>query len=153
MNLFVNALILALLVPTGSAQKVEDGPACRAELRGSDLLTTVVFPTGLQVEGPWRVVHSEQSPDGSSLTMLATLDRIVEKDALTGGRNVVPFPVPVNLAFEGPTTKELIHRAAQVWCVTVMRAQENPALQHMSPTRAQHTRVAALPEYAPELVS
>lgn len=144
MNMFVNALILALLVPAGGAQKVEDGPACRAELRGTNLLTTVEFPTGLQVEGPWRVVLSEETPE-AELMMFVTLDRIIETDALTGGRNVVPFPEPVSLAFQGETRQEVIQRAAQVWCVTVMRAQENPALQKLSPTQAVNARVAVLP--------
>jgi hypothetical protein len=146
MNMFINALILALLVPAGAPQKVEDGPACRAELQGRKLMTTVEFPSGLQVEGPWQVVVAEQTEDGSEHIMLATLDRLIETDALTGTRNVVPFPEPVSLAFQAETRRELLHRAAHIWCVTVMRAQENPALQHMAPrTEAANVRVAALP--------
>jgi hypothetical protein len=146
MYMFINALILALLVPTGSAQKAEDGPACRAELSGQNLLTTVEFPTGLKVEGPWRVVHSgDMEGERIHYVMFATLDRVIETDELTGGRHIVPFPQPISLAFEGADQRELIQRAAQVWCVTVMRAQENQQLQRLSPNQALHTRVAALP--------
>jgi hypothetical protein len=146
MYMFINALILALLVPAGATERVDDGPACRAELSGHELLTTIEFPTGLKVEGPWRVVHAGDMKDGEPhYTMYATLDRVIETDALTGGRNVVPFPEPVSLAFEGTTQKDLIHHAAQVWCVTVMRAQENQQLQRLSPNQAINTRVAGLP--------
>jgi hypothetical protein len=148
MNMFVNALILALLVPGGTAEKALDGPSCRAEVRGSHLLTTVDLPSGVQVEGPWRIVFSEQIPEREGFVMFATLDRIVERDALTGGRSVVPFPEPVSLAFEGESQYELVQRAARVWCVTVMRAQENPALQHLSPTQPAQTRIATAPAAA-----
>jgi hypothetical protein len=145
MYMFINALILALLVPAGNTERVEDGPACRAELSGYDLLTTIEFPAGLTVVGPWRVVHSGDVKDGEThYTMYATLDRVIETDGLTGNRNVIPFPEPVSLAFEGPTQKELIQHAAQVWCVTVMRAQENQQLQRLSPNQAMNTRVAGL---------
>jgi hypothetical protein len=144
MHMFINALILALLVPAGETEKVNDGPACRAELTGVDLVTTIEFPTGLRVAGPWRVVHAGDVRDGEAhYTMYATLDRVIETDALTGSRNVIPFPEPVSLAFEGKTQKDLIHHAAQVWCVTVMRAQENQQLQRLSPNQVK-TRVAAL---------
>jgi hypothetical protein len=146
MYMFINALILALLVPAGDSEKVEDGPACRAQLSGLDLLTIIEFPSGLTVEGPWRVVHSaDMEAEETQFVMFATLDRVIEKDALTGSRSIIPFPEPVSLAFEGPSQKELIQHAAQVWCVTVMRAQENQQLQRLSPSKAMNTRVAALP--------
>jgi hypothetical protein len=146
MYMFINALILALLLPADGAQKVEDGPACRAQLSGLDLVTTIEFPTGLKVEGPWRVLHSgEMVEEEANFIMFATLDRVIETDALTGGHHIIPFPEPVSLAFEGSNQSELIHRAAQVWCLTVMRAQENQKLERLSPNQTFHTRVAALP--------
>jgi hypothetical protein len=144
MYMFINSLILALLVPIGQTDRAQDGPACHAELAGLDLRTVIEFPTGLKVEGPWRVVHSGELREGEAhYKMFATLDRVVETDGMTGNRNVIPFPEPISLAFEGSTQKDLIHHAAQVWCVTVMRAQENQQLQRLSPDRATQTRVAA----------
>ncbi|HSJ26026.1 MAG TPA: hypothetical protein VK929_15215 [Longimicrobiales bacterium] len=145
MYMFINALILALMMPAGAHEKVEDGPACRAQLTGLDLLTTVEFPSGLTVEGPWRVVHNgEINGNEAQYVMYATLDRVIETDDVTGRRNVVPFPQPISLAFEGPTQKELVQHAAHVWCLTVMRAQDNQQLQRLAPRRAIQTRVAAV---------
>jgi hypothetical protein len=150
MYMFINALILAFLVPASSADTAENGPACRAHLEGLNLLTIIEFPTGLTVEGPWRVVHTgEQIEDVTQYVMFATLDRIIEKDAISGSRNVIPFPEPVSLAFEGTDQKALIHHAAQVWCVTVMRAQENRKLERLSPHQALNTRVASVAGVAP----
>lgn len=144
MYLFINALILALLVPAGGAKVAEAGPTCRAELRGSSLLTVVELPTGVAVEGPWRVMDTPAEAKDQRYIVLATLDHVVEKDALTGDRSVIPFPQPVRLAFEGTTQAEAVKRAAHVWCVTVMKAQENRKLDHLAePVRH---RIAALPE-------
>ena len=143
MYLFINALILALLVPAGGANVADAGPTCRAELKGSNLLTVVELPTGVAVEGPWRVMHQAAESSAERFTVLATLDHVVEKDGLTGGRSVIPFPQPVRLAFEGTTQAEAVKRAAHVWCVTVMKAQENRKLDHLAePVRHQ---IAALP--------
>src|SRR5690606_16440088 len=136
-----NALILALLIPTGGAHMAEAGPTCRAELKGVNLLTVVELPNGLVVEGPWRI--DQHSSGNSPFGMIATLDHVIERDALTGSRNVIPFPEPVQLAFEGKTQEEVVQRAARVWCVTVMRAQENQRPDQLSePTAA---RITALP--------
>jgi len=146
MHMILSALILAVLVPASDTQKAMDGPACRAELKGTNLLTTYELPSGVLVEGPWRIMHTGDVQEGQPhFTMFATLDYVVEKDALTGKRNVIPFPEPVRLAFEGTTQQELVQRAAQVWCVTVMRAQENQALDQLSPKQNLNTRIAALP--------
>lgn len=145
MYMFINALILALLMPPGTPDTAQNGPACRAELKGHDLLTTIDLPGGMTIEGPWRVVHrGEMRGEETHWVMLATLDRVIEKDAISGERTVIPFPEPVSMAFEGTDQRELIHRAAQVWCVTVMRAQENQALDRLSPSQqAAKTRIAA----------
>jgi hypothetical protein len=152
MYMFINALLAALAVQVSGAQRAEDGPACRAELKGRSLLTTIEFPTGRQVEGPWRVVHAGMPQDGSpQYVLLATLDRVIEKDGVTGGQHVIPFTEPLSLAFEGATQQEIVQRAARVWCVTVMRAQENQSLDSLSPQ--QHTmnrRVAVLEEDRPQ---
>jgi hypothetical protein len=148
MYMFINALILAMLLPGGAASKAQDGPACQAELRGTNLLTTFRLPDGVIVEGPWRIMHFGSMENGEAhFTMLAILDHVVEKDVLTGHSNVIPFPQPIRLAFEGTTQKEMVQRAAQVWCVTVQRAQENRALDQISPDQARNKlRIAALPQ-------
>lgn len=143
MYLFINALILALLVPTGGANLVEDGPTCRAELHGRNLLTTVELPTGVAVEGPWRVMDQAGQSDTTAVVLVAVLDHVVETDGLTGSRSVFPFPRPVRLAFEGNTREDVMRRAARVWCATVMRAQQNRELDHL--TETTHRRITALP--------
>jgi hypothetical protein len=147
MYMIINALILALLVPSAGTERAQNGPACRAELTGHNLLTTVDLPGGLTIEGPWRVVHKgEQRGRDTHWLMFATLDRVIENDAISGERTEISFPEPVSLAFEGNDQNELVHRAAQVWCVTVMRAQENRALDRLSPSQqAALTRIAMLP--------
>lgn len=144
MYLFINALIMALLIPAGGTNLAQEGPTCRAEIKGLNLLTVVELPTGVSVEGPWRITHQGDTESASRFKVFATLDHVVETDALTGGRNVIPFPQPVRLAFEGDTQEEVVRRAARVWCVTVMRAQENQMLDQLAePTQ---TRITAAPE-------
>jgi hypothetical protein len=145
MYLFINALILVLLGPASVTNYVEAGPTCRAEIRGLNLITIVELPTGVAVEGPWRITHRSDEFSEHRFTVLATLDHVVETDAFTGGRNVIPFPQPVRLAFEGDSQKEVVKRAAHVWCVTVMRAQENQMLDHLAePTPTRITAVPAM---------
>ena len=143
MYLFINVLILALLVPTGGTYIAEDGPTCRAELNGHNLLTIVELPTGVAVEGPWRVTQGTDELGAKSIVLVATLDHVIETDEITGSRSVIPFPQPVRLAFEGNTREEAAHRAARVWCVTVMRAQENQELDHLP--EATPRRITAVP--------
>lgn len=143
MYLFMNALIMALLIPAGGANMAHEGPTCRAEIKGLNLLTVVELPTGVAVEGPWRITHQGDEDSTSRFKVLATLDHVVETDALTGGRSVIPFPQPVRLAFEGDTQEEAVRRAARVWCVTVMRAQENQMLDQLAqPTQTRITAIA-----------
>lgn len=144
MYLFINALILALLIPAGGANLAEEGPKCRAEIRGLNLTTVVELPTGVAVEGPWRLAHQADQTQENRYRVVATLDHVVEKDALTGGRSVIPFPQPVKLAFEGDTQEEMVRRAARVWCVTVMRAQENQMLDRLD--GRVPTRITAVPK-------
>jgi hypothetical protein len=149
MYLFINALILALLAPVTGVKVAEAGPTCRAEIRGMNLLTTVQLPTGVAVEGPWRITHSGDDAGPGRFTVLATLDHVIETDEFTGDRSVTPFPRPVQLAFEGDSQEEIVRRAARVWCVTVMRAQENQMLDHLAePTQTRITAVATAPNAA-----
>jgi hypothetical protein len=143
MYMFINALILAVLVPASGTQRYEDGPACRAELKGHDLTTTLELPTGMRVEAPWRIVHTGEVVEGEQVfVMFATLDRVIERNPTTGARSIIPFPEPISLAFEGDSQQEVVQRAAQVWCVTVMRAQENQKLDRLGPSDGNGTRVA-----------
>lgn len=143
MYLYINALIMALLLPANGVSTADVAPNCRAELKGFDLLTVVELPTGIAVEGPWRVTHQGGEDGDAQFTVVATLDHVVETDALTGVRNVIPFPEPVKLAFQGETQEDLVRRAARMWCVTVLRAQENQSLDHLS--EPVQTRITALP--------
>jgi len=146
MYMFINAVLLALLLPAGGAE-ASSGPACKAEVEGLKLLTVVHLPGGMVVEGPWRIVHGgEVKENQTHYFMLATLDRVIERDMVTGNQKVIPFPEPVNLAFEGSNQRDLIERAAQMWCVTVMRAQENQALDRLPPNQGSITRIAAVPQ-------
>lgn len=144
MYLFINALVLALLMPAGGFSLAEEGPTCRAEIRGVNLTTVVELPTGVEVEGPWRLTQPAGLTESKRHRVVATLDHIIERDGLTGGRSVIPFPQPVSLAFEGDSQEELVRRAARVWCVTVMRAQENQMLERLD--GRVPTRITALPQ-------
>lgn len=150
MYMLINAMLLALMLPAGGADRVTIGPACKAEVAGLDLLTAVHLPGGVVVEGPWRIVRGgEMKSDQAHYVMLATLDRVIERDVVTGEQRVIPFPEPVNLAFEGANQQEMVERAAQVWCVTVMRARENQALDRLPANQGSITRIAALPRSQP----
>lgn len=143
MYLLIHALILALLAPAGFVKVADAGPTCRAEIRGLNLLTTVELPTGVAVEGPWRILHNDAQLGSNRFTVRATLDHVIETDALTGDRNVIPLPRPVRLSFDGDSQEEVVKRAARVWCVTVMRAQENQMLDHLDePSRTRVTAVS-----------
>jgi hypothetical protein len=144
---FINAVLLALLLPAGGAERAGSGPACKAEVQGLKLLTAVQLPGGMVVEGPWRIVHGgELKENATHYVMLATLDHVIERDMVTGEQKVIPFPEPVKLAFEGTNQRDLVERAAQIWCVTVMRAQENQALDRLPSSQGSITRIAALPQ-------
>lgn len=137
------SLALVLLPVALSAQAPDGAPACHADLNGSELTTTIEFPNGYVVRGPWQVEWNRAASldDGSEgVAVGASLDRVVEVDPQTGDRRVTPFPEPIETTFEGQDEKELVYRAAQIWCLTVLKAQEksNPD----SPTETR-TRTAA----------
>ncbi len=126
----VVAVALALPVGVGAQQVVERSPVCRASMDGGQLTTVVQFEDGYTVEGPWQVLQNRAAAldDGAKGVQVgARLDRIVEVDPTTGARQSTPFPNPVDVTFEGHTQDELISRAAQIWCASVMRARaESP---------------------------
>jgi hypothetical protein len=145
MYMFLNALIMALLLPAAAEQKAADGPACRAQLSGLELRTRLDLPTGIRIEGPWRIVHRGDMAEGEARYILfAQLDHVIQHDRLTGERDIIPFPEPVRLAFEGPSQVELVRRAARTWCVTVMRAQHNQAAD-LTGRGQNSTLITALP--------
>ncbi len=139
---------LALAAPAGlSAQAPADAPACRADLDGDRLTTTIEFSDGYAVEAPWSVNwnRSASLEDGSrGVAAAARLDRIVEVDPATGQRVVTPFPEPIQTTFEGRSEEELIYRAAQIWCLTVLKAQEQGAGGGQQPTSSPRSSVGAV---------
>lgn len=129
MRVPIHALaVVALVVPIVlGAQPRPDAPACRADLNGDQLTTIIEFSDGYAVEAPWRVLWNRPASleDGSEgVAVGATLNRIVEVDPATGNRQTTPFPEPIETTFEGQNETALVHRAAQIWCLTVIKAQE-----------------------------
>lgn len=120
------AIALAASAAT-HAQAQDQAPACRADLDGNQLTTTIEFNDGYAVEAPWSLSWNRAAalPDGrTGVAAAARLDRIVEVDPSTGQRIVTPFPEPIETTFEGGTEEELMYQAAQIWCLTVIKAQE-----------------------------
>jgi hypothetical protein len=122
------AMLLALAMPVRlGAQTPAKAPACRAALDGDLLTTTIEFENGYAVEAPWQVTwnRSASLEDGSrGVQATARLDRIVEVNPGTHERVMTPFPEPITTTFEGHSEQELAYRAAQIWCLTVLKAQE-----------------------------
>lgn len=138
MRFIINAIaLLALAVPAGlRAQATGNAPACRANLDGDQLTTSIEFPDGYAVEAPWRVAwnRSASLEDGrTGVVASAQLDRIVEVTPGTGQRVVTPFPEPIATTFEGASEEELVYRAAQIWCLTVLKAQEQESNRTRKP--------------------
>jgi len=121
-------LLVALIIPAGlEAQTRDPAPACRGSLDGNRLTTTIEFADGYAVEAPWRVSWTRGAAfeDGTSgMVANAVLDRIIESNSRNGERIETSFPEPIETTFEGATEEELVYRAAQVWCLTVLKAQE-----------------------------
>jgi hypothetical protein len=146
MYTLINAVVLAITLPADPAEIAHAVPACTAELDGRTLHTQVEFVDGYIVEGPWRITHASRGQlrsgdDGRIVS--AVLDRIVEKDALTGQRRTLPFGQGVAVTFEGATHDELVRRAAELWCATVMRLGRGS--RSFAPATVEPMRVTALP--------
>lgn len=125
----INALaLIALLIPVGlTAQAQDQAPACRADLDGDRLTTTIEFADGYAVQAPWDVEYNRPATlqnGQSGIEVGASLDRIIEVNPDTGERVVTPFPEPIETTFQAANEQELAYRAAQVWCLTVLKAQE-----------------------------
>ena len=139
----VAVVVAAVALPAGlGAQQVARGsPVCRASMDGGQLTTVVQFEDGYTVEGPWQVLQNRAASldDGArGIQVGARLDRIVEVDPSTGERQATPFPNPVDVTFEGHTQDELVSRAAQIWCASVMKAraegpQKSSGFRHSAP--------------------
>lgn len=133
-------IALAMLaVPAGlSAQQPGKAPSCRASLDGDQLTTIIEFSDGYAVEAPWRVTWNRSASlrDGQKgVTANAKLDRIVEVDPKDKQRVVTPFPEPIQTTFEGHSEQELVHEAAKIWCLTVLKAQEQQGTRQAPPPR------------------
>ncbi len=93
--------------------------ACRGELDGNELRTTVEFDDGSRLIGPWRIAHVAGSDEHR---VTAVLDRVIEMDR-RGSTRTTPFPHGVAVLFEGRSERDMIDNAAEVWCATVRRAR------------------------------
>lgn len=151
MRFLVHAVaLLALAVPAlAGAQEPANAPACRASLDGDQLTTTIEFSDGYAVEAPWQMTwnRSASLEDGRrGVSAIARLDRIVEVTPGTQERVMTPFPEPIETTFEGATEQELAYRAAQIWCITVLKAQEQAPGNSGRPT-AGTSRVRTVGPY------
>lgn len=144
------AAVGMLLVPgLAGAQQVAEGraPVCRASMNGGQLTTVVQFEDGYTVEGPWQVVQNRAAAlqdGGRGFQVGARLDRIVEVDPSTGQRSATPFPAPVSVTFEGHNQDELVSRAAQIWCASVMKARADAPQKSSGAEGVQSTVRATL---------
>ncbi len=138
----VVAAALALPVGAGAQLAAARAPVCRATMDGGQLTTVVQFEDGYTVEGPWQVLQNRAASldDGAKgIQVGARLDRIVEVDPATGERQATPFPNPVDVTFEGHTQDELITRAAQIWCASVMKARAEAPQKATGPRHSAAT--------------
>lgn len=125
MRAAVLATGLLLAAASARAQNTENSPVCRAEPRGSDIVTRIQFSDGYVVEGPWRLMsRSEQK---SATTVVAVLDRIIETQPLSQKRQTTALPNKVEMTFSGTSFDDVLIEAAHVWCMTVIQAR--PPLQ------------------------
>ncbi len=93
--------------------------ACRGELHGNELRTTIEFNDGSSLIGPWRIAQVAGSDEHR---VTAVLDRVIEVDQ-RGASQTTPFPHGVAVLFEGRNERDMIDNAAEVWCSTVRRAR------------------------------
>src|SRR5690606_30058943 len=120
---------------------------------GDRLTTTITFPNGYTVEGPWHVsgnrpVSLEDGTRGVAIN--ASLDRIIEVEPGTGQRVTTPFPEPIETTFDGQNEQQLVERAAQIWCLTVIRAQQNHQRNQSQRARPGSCRCAPRSTHLPD---
>jgi hypothetical protein len=108
------------------AQATEQGPTCRAERNGSALTTRIQYSDGYRVDAPWRI--TEDSRAGSTSIVRAVLDRVIEFEPLTSTQQITSLPSAIEVTFRGTSTVDLLEEAANVWCMTVMKARASHEL-------------------------
>lgn len=114
------ALVLATALHAFPGVPAESqGPACRGELRGDVLSTTIEFEDGSRLIGPWRIAYVSEV---QRYRVTGILDRVIEVDRL-GEQQTTAFPRGVAVLFEGRSEQDMIENAAEVWCSTVRRAR------------------------------
>lgn len=139
----VAAGALALPGVVGAQQIAGRSPVCRASMAGGQLTTVVQFEDGYTVEGPWQVLQNRAAAmedGGKGMQVGARLDRIVEVDPATGQRQATSFPSPVSITFEGHNQDELVNRAAQIWCASVLKARAEAPRKPNASATAQSVR-------------
>jgi hypothetical protein len=113
--------VLLMAASSVQAQVGDRTPTCRAERLGEALITRIEYPDGYRVEGPWRITRDTRA--GSLSTIQAVLDRIVEFRPLTSTQQMTSLPSAIEMTFRGRSPVALLEEAANVWCVTVMKAR------------------------------
>jgi hypothetical protein len=117
--------VLSFLLVAASAvqaQGAAKSPTCHAVRKGQDLITRIEFPDGYSVEGPWHVKSLISAGSGSTLT--AVLDHIVEsRPFTTGGPQTTALPAAIEISFKGSNMDRILNEAADLWCMTVLRAR------------------------------
>jgi len=103
------------------AQEMEPSPTCRAERNGSALTTRIQYSDGYRVDAPWRIM--EDSRAGATSIVRAVLDRVIEFEPLTSTQQITSLPSAIVVTFRGTSAVDLLEEAANVWCMTVMKAR------------------------------
>jgi len=111
--------------------------ACRGDLQGDVLRTTIEFEDGSRLIGPWRIARAQQRVH----SVTAVLDRVIEVDQ-RGASQTTPFPHGVAVQFKGGSEQDMIDHAARVWCSTVRQARRT---QQMEWTRLPQAQITAAP--------
>jgi hypothetical protein len=133
----VAGAFIAVLIAGSSlqAQEQDQAPICQAERRGESLITRIEYPDGYKVEGPWRITSDLQA--GTMSTVRAVLDHIVEFKPLTSTQQMTALPSAIEMTFRGTSLNALLEEAANVWCITVMKARaslDSPSVKRQGQT-------------------
>lgn len=137
------ALVMATaLAAFPGAPAVVQDDACRADLRGDVLKTTIEFDDGSRLIGPWRVARRAGTAPAHRMT--AVLDRVIEVNG-RGELRTTPFPHGVAVLFEGRSESDMIDNAAQVWCATVRRARRAHEAEAHRPLLPVRITAATMP--------
>lgn len=132
MQMLINALLLAVLLPMGRTTGLEQDPACRADLHGSRLTTRIQFYSGYTLEAPWEILGTRSSGQGGSITADLALAQMIESDALTGEQRPIELQQPVRITLEADSQAGLIDQAARTWCRSVIQARGRAGLDRPS---------------------